>query len=441
MMRCKQKGATLLEMILVAAVMGMIFSYTGRLMLQEAEKKSTIKAANQIINMQYIVDKYTKDIIWNTDLVNGKDTMVNPLFESTSLQQAWYYDVTLFKNKSCSSANQIPEIVTDVYLTCTQTLDIYPLQYVGVSVAFESYTNLKYPTVKRQISKERLVYASTSRGEMGPGLNIVAELSAMANSRGINITDDDIVIRKFTNSSSSFAINKYVELDWNMPYGTFISNPDNIDAYIKDLQANNRIFGFSIETENRLDDNLKVDGSAPLEYGAKLCWDSRSGENRPCFGTVTHSAGLTERDTFLFDQGVTYKTNKKYKTPPEVSYHTFSNGKDVYITYLECVDASDVLILKNKLVLIPSSFSSGSENGTNFSDQTNIVSRGTKGANGKHSMMTGLSLEYTNDTSKRMWVVKGALGIDGAYAAANNNSSVLRNPSSISFAAIRWCEE
>lgn len=440
-MRCRQKGATLLETILAAAVMGMILSYSGRLMLQEAERKSTIKAANQIINMQHIVDRYTKDIVWNTDLVDGKGTIVNPIFESTSMKQAWYYDVSLFKNKNCGSENKIPEKVTDIYLTCTQTFDIYPLQYVGVSVAFEPYTNLKYPTVKRQISAERVVYASTSRGDMGPGLNIVAELSAMANSRGINITDDDIVIRKFTNNSSDFAINKYVELDWSMPYGTFISNPDNIEAYIKDLKASNRIFGFSIETENRLDDNLKVDGSAPLEYGAKLCWDSRSGENRPCFGTVTHNADLTARDTFLFEQGVTYKTNNKYKTPPEVSYHTFSNGQDVLIPYLECVDAPDVLSLTNKIILIPSSFSSGSENGTNFSDQTNIVSKGTKGANGKHSMLTGLSLQYTNETSKRRWVVKGALGIDGAYAAANNNSSVLRNPNSISFAAIRWCEE
>lgn len=441
MMRCKQKGATLLEAILVAAVMGMVLSYSGRLMLKEAERKSTLKAANQIINMQYIVDQYTKDIIWNTELVDGKNTMVNPVFESTSTQQTWYYNESIYRNKSCGSQNSIPEKVTDIYLTCTQTLDIYPLQYIGVSVSFEPYTNLKYPTAKRQISKERVVYASTWRGELGPGLNIVSELSAMANSRGINITDDDIVMRKFTNSSSNFAVNKYVELEWNMPFGTFISNPDNIEAYVADLKANNRIFGFSIETVNRLDDNLKVDGSAPLEYGAKLCWDSRSGTNRPCFGTVTHGEGFTARDTFLFDQGVTYKTNNKYKTPPEVSYHTFVNGQDVEIPYLECVDASDVVTLKNKIILIPSSFSSGSENGTNFTNQSNIVSEGTKGANGKHSMLTGLSLQYTNQTSQRKFIVKGALGIDGAYAAANNNSSVLRNPKSISFAALRWCEE
>lgn len=437
MMRLNQKGATLLEAILAAAVMGMVMAYSGTIILKEAERKATIKAANEIINMQLITHKYTQDMIWETTDSANKN-IVNPIFEQTAVGKAYYSGIGKYKNQDCNSSYGIPDNVVNEYMSCGYNVDAFPIQYVGVNAFFSTYTNLRYPTIKRRVDKIDVVYASVERGEVESGLRIVAEISQLASLRGVDISDTQIFIKKFRNDRLP-NVGSYQDVGFTMNYQDFISDPENIVDYEEDLKSKDYVFGFQIVNDDVLNDSLKADGSIPMNYEGKLCWDARDNLSRPCITTVTHHNHAKDKDTFLFNSGVTYRTNKKYKTPPEISYHTFSNGNNVEIPIIKCVEAADTLELTNKIILVPSSFSSGSESGTNFTNPGNIVSKGTKGADGQHSLITGLSLEYTKDRDK--WVVSASIGIDAAYADQNGDSSVLRNPSSISFAAIRWCEE
>ena len=151
-----------------------------------------------------------------------------------------------------------------------------------------------------------------------------------------------------------------------------------------------------------------------------------------------------KKEFLVMNAGLAYGRDKK-RSPPQLSYHTFVNGQSASIPYLDCpFDPNgnrDRLNMNNKFAAIPSSFSSGSENSSNFADPSQIISKGTKGASNEHAMLSGLSLEWRADDTARAWVVDGAIGIDAAYDKANNNSSVLRNPKSISFIAMQWCEE
>lgn len=437
MIRISQKGATLLEAILAAAVMGMVMAYSGAIILKEAERKATIKAANEIINMQLITHKFSQDMIWETSSGASKN-IVNPMFEQASLDKVYYMGIGRYKNQDCDNSYGIPKNVTNEYMSCGYNVDAFPIQYVGVDAFFSSYTNLRYPTVKRRVDRIDVIYASVEKGEVDSGLRIVSEISQSASLRGVDISDSDIIIKKYQNGSLP-QLSTYRDVGFSMNYQDFISDPKNIVDYEKDLKSKGYVFGFHIVTDDVLDDSLKADGSIPINYEGKLCWDARDNLSRPCITTVTHHSHAKDKDTFLFNSGVTYRTNKKYKTPPEISYHTFSNGNNVEIPIIKCVEAADTLTLKHRIILVPSSFSSGSESGTNFTNPGNIISKGTKGAGGQHSLITGLSLEYTRERDK--WVVSGSIGIDAAYADQNGDSSVLRNPSSISFAAIRWCEE
>ena len=212
-----------------------------------------------------------------------------------------------------------------------------------------------------------------------------------------------------------------------------------IKNYIAAVTKGRSYPGFYISAVYEADVFLKRDGSVPIAAQASLCWDNLSGKGKPCIRASTDSVDPS-KDLLVVETGLAFGALKK-KTPIEASYQTFTNGQPLRVPFIECPNRVGDLVMENKMAAISSSYSAGSETATNFTNPGNIISSGTLGASGKHALVSGMSLEWNPDLTAKQWVIEGAVGFDGNYAAQNNNASVLRNPKSMSFIVMQWCEE
>lgn len=435
-------GATLLEAIIVSALMGWLMAYLGQLVFREVQNDLINKSAFKIVNFQRTLQSFSDDFIWNTnaDLNNGRSTMINPLFENQSLDPVFFPMKSLpdtLKNRICGQGT-IPEFVSDVFLLCTFSHNLYPVDLQGGDFYFESYNNLLYPSVKRVVSQTKTTFTMPPERSTQEFFSFVDEIVNIKMDDGYTVSEDRIELLGIDSQGSPVNSTKVF-------YTDFASySPEEASRYIDSIASNGYQFSISIYNfRSRHTDVLKADGTVPVAVGKSLCWNTQSSTAMPCIRASSDPADQ-KKEFLVMNAGLAYGRDKK-RSPPQVSYHTFVNGQSASIPYLDCPhDLNgnlDGLNMFTKFAAIPSSFSSGSENSSNFTDPSDIISKGTKGASNEHAMLSGLSLEWHSDDATRTWIVDGAIGIDAAYDKSNNNSSVLRNPKSISFIAMQWCEE
>ncbi|MGL5249509.1 MAG: hypothetical protein ACRC7P_00280 [Enterovibrio sp.] len=314
------------------------------------------------------------------------------------------------------------------------------INFVGMYVFLKKMENIATPDITSAPFIFDVYYTANNINDFDDLVSIAVRLPNAVKDDNFNVSEKDIYLTMYNAGSSGLtptsgervSVEKLLSKDLTA-LSTFkeivINNPD-------------RQYGLFIRTRlNESSVYLKRDGSITMEKDKALCWSTENNNLMPCISSFSSTDSpelvnsiVVDAPNFLYGKDVK-------RSPPIVGYHTFSNGNAVRIPHMKCpFDDTGNIKTVEKIVAMPSSFSTGSENSTNFTDPSNIVSKGTKGANGKHAFTAGLSLEWTDDTDKSEWVVKGSVAIDSAYSEANNNSSVIRNPNSISFITLQWCE-
>ncbi|AAW87944.1 toxin coregulated pilus biosynthesis protein TcpB [Aliivibrio fischeri ES114] len=438
----QQRGATLLEAVLAAAIIGWGLAFAGAQLIKSAKNKQIDKNASKLINFQYEVKQLASTVYFNVIAPGSgaSSKKVNPLLVSSSTGKFMYEkDLRWMKQTDCELlggiSGQIPVGISRPFVDCDYSPDFFGVEYIGTEFTFVPYNLIKYPSAKRFITSAQSYYVNKSNVEVEDILSIISKLSDQKRDDGFSVSDNDIIISKFVKLDD---VNYREVPDTAKSWAELIDNISLLDSFIKEVTSGDNYLGFRIKSFYNEDIYLKRDGSIPMSGKAKLCWDGYSGKEGPCLSASSESDGT--RNYLIADGGFAFGEKIK-RTPIEISYKTFSrsNRNNIEIPYLNCPQTEPVML--NKMVAIPSSFSSGSEERSDFSDPNSIKSYGTKGASNKHAFISGVSMEWAPVDSRKVWTIKGGIGIDGAYEKDNGNSSMLNNPLSMSFIVMQWCEE
>ena len=270
----KSAGATLLEAILVSAIMGWLMAYLGQLVFREVQNDLIDKSAFKIVNFQRTLQSFSDDFIWNTnaDLNNGRSTMINPLFENQSLDPVFLPVKGLpdtMKNSICGQGT-IPEFVSDVFLLCSFSNNLYPVDLLGGDFYFESYNNLLYPSVKRVVSQTKTTFAMPLERSTQEFFSLLMKSSTskwMMDTRYLRIAFNSLVrIPKVCPSIQP----KFL-------HGFRCLHSRETSTYIDSIASNGYQFSISIHNfRTRHTDILKADGTVPIAVGKSLCWNTES---------------------------------------------------------------------------------------------------------------------------------------------------------------------
>ncbi|MGL5334827.1 MAG: pilus assembly FimT family protein, partial [Enterovibrio sp.] len=451
----KQRGVTLLEAILAAAILGWVMAYAGTQLMRYAEMKVLDSTAKTMI----------EDLKWARDFLEMQKyplTQPNPTGKTHQVGLFYRHSVTYkfddpvlgphdryyindqlipMKSKNCPEGGDLsPYIENGLNIAnCGDSGFKGLINFTGIYVYLKKYNNLATPDIISSPFFFDTYYLANNVNDFDDTLSIATRLSKIKRDDGFEIFDKNIYLTIYDKNTLGYVPDTT----------TWISLEDVLSNDLTVLQTfktrvDNSAKRFGILIRTRLNESsiyLKRDGSITMEQDKSLCWSTENNNLMPCISSFSSTdkpelvnSIVVDAPNFLYGKDVK-------RSPPIVAYHTFSNGKPIKIPFLKCpFDKTGKIKTVEKIVAIPSSFSTGSENASNFSDPSNIISKGTKGANGKHAFTAGLSLEWTEHTDKSEWVVEGAVAIDSAYSEANNNSSVIRNPNSISFITLQWCE-
>lgn len=439
-----QRGATLLEAILAAAIMGWVLAYVGTQLKTYALNQQIDQSARKIVFLNGEIKKFMKEMFLKTSVVNaatGKNEVIpNPLYTQPRLGKIHLEkDLNWIRNISCRPSGDLPANLLREYVSCNYSADFFGMRFIGVYVDFIKYDELINPEIRRFPKSAWELYVNTSNDEINDFFSIINRIVNFKAEDGTYISEDKIMLGEFTVPSATRVI--FVEGSGRSLSSVVGSNIDLLDDYIKSVTSGGNYAGAYIPIINENEPGeiyLQADGLIPVNLGAKLCWDSKTGNKQPCIRGVTD---VNDKANFLVaESGFAFGIGLK-RTPVQVAYKTFVNNNDTFIQYLDCPWDRNDLYMHNKMTAFSSSFSSGSESASSFVHPNNIVSKGTKGAHGKHAMVSGVSLEWKPDDTNQRWIVSGAIGFDAAFAADNEADSVLRNPKSMSFIVLQWCEE
>lgn len=443
-MHIKQRGVSLLETILAAAILGWVLAYAGAQFLIQVKRQEVNNAAAKIVTLQAEIKAMSQSVYLRVeDEVTGTEsTVVNPLLKSTTIGfQPFDQNLAWMKKDNCKLSagvvGSIPKNAIRTFIPCTYNPDVLNLKYLSTYIEFVNYSNLNFPRAKRYAKTAWSVYVHDSNTSIDDFIDVITEIKNVRNNEGYKPLTEMIYVAEFRKTETSWE---------NIP-ATEISLDDLINSndltvfenYITRVTSGGNYPGMYINSMYESDISLKRDGSVPLAENASLCWDNRSGVGRPCIRAYTDATD-SKKDTIVVESQLAFGPGKK-KTPVSASYQTFTAGQPLRVKYLDCATTSTGLNMENKMAAMSSSYSAANEPGTDFTNPTNIISTGTKGADGKHALVSGQSLSWTADNNAREWIIQGAVGFDGRYAADNGGVSMLKNPMSMSFIVLQWCEE
>ncbi len=437
-----QRGVSLLEVVLVIAILGIGLAYGGALLLKHVQQREVEKIASEIVYLQSQIKKVSQAVYLRVKQPNGMiQRQVNPLLIDPLV--GWVKldgDLHWMKKDTCVSPGGvkglIPDNAEETFIGCSFSPNKMGLHFDGTHAEFVKYNNISFVQAKRFIKNAWSSYINASNKSIEDFLNIVTEIRNIKREDNFFIEEKNIQLAIFEKSGSGFNKIPGSEIALSELTGP---NLDRISDYAQRVTAGGNYAGFYITSVYDGDIFIKRDGSIPMAEDASLCWDSKSGVGKPCIRASTDATD-PKGDLFVVESGLAYGTGKK-RTPIEASYQTFVNGQPLNIPYITCPNRVGDIVMENKMAAISSSYSSGSEPTTNFTNPGNIVSTGTLGAQGKHALVSGMSLEWNPDPTNKQWIIEGAVGFDGLYAAENGDQSVLRNPKSMSFIVLQWCEE
>ncbi len=441
-MHKNQRGVSLLEVVLVIAILGIGLAYGGALLLKHVQQREVEKIASEIVYLQSQIKKVSQAVYFRVKQPNGLiNRQVNPLLIDPLV--GWVKldnDLHWMKKDICVSPSGVkglvPQNAEEDFVGCSFSPNKMGLEFDGTQVEFVKYNNISFVQAKRFIKNAWSTYINASNKSIEDFLNIVTEIRNVKREDNFFIDENNIQLAIFEKYESGFNKIQGTEIALSELTGT---NLDRVKEYAENVTKSGNYAGFYITSVYDGDIFIKRDGSIPMAEDASLCWDSKSGVGKPCIRASTDPTDPNS-DLFIVESGLAYGVGKK-RTPIEASYQTFHNGQPLKVPYLKCPNRVGDIVMENKMAAISSSYSSGSELSTNFTNPGNIVSTGTFGADGKHALVSGMSLEWNPDPTNKQWVIEGAVGFDGLYASHNQNESVLRNPKSMSFIVLQWCEE
>ncbi len=439
-MRNRQSGVTLLEVILATAIMGWFFSYVGSQLKIYALNRQIDATANNIINLVISSKTFLSTYHLKTETLdsNGKDYIPNPLLLPSTLERQYFPpSLNWMKKTGCSPPGSLPDNLEINYLSCNYNSDVSDMKFIGFHIEFNKYNNVMYPKIKRYIKNANFRYISESNQDFGYFMKLLTRISNIKRDGEFPINYDQFIVAKYSKCGNHFCIKP----DSGIPLSTLLG-PDItvLNNYIDSVTSGTDYSGFDISVlhQNKpIETYLKRDGSVSIDGNKSLCWNSVTGNKNPCLRTTSNDS---ENTKYIIAEGGFASGLDKKKTPIVVSQHSFIDNQPIYLSYLQCPSVEN-LMMKNKITAFSSSFSTGSENTSDFSNNSAINSQGTKGADGKHAMMSGLSLEWEAEEEAKRWQIRGALAFDASYSFYHDSKSVLRNPKSMSFVAIQWCEE
>lgn len=440
----KQRGISLLESILAAAILGWVLAYAGTQFLIQIKRQEVDKAAAKIVNLQSEIKQMSQSIYLRIkDEVTGTEsTVVNPILKATIIGWVPFdSDLAWIKKDNCELSGgvvgSIPSEAVRTFVPCAYNPDVLSLKYLSTYFEFVNYNNLNYPQAKRYVKTAWSSYVHTSNNMIDDFIDVITEIQNVTDSDGYKALNERIYVAEFRKTDTSWE---------NIP-GTEIALDELINSndltvfenYITRVTNGTNYPGMHINSFYENDVSFRRDGSIPMAVDSSICWDNRSGTGRPCIRAYTDPTD-GKKDTIVVESELAFGAGKK-KTPVQASYQTFTGGQPLRVKFLTCATASTGLDMENRMAAMSSSYSAANEPGTNFTNPSSIVSTGTKGAGGKHAMVSGQSLSWTPDVASQEWVIEGAVGFDGRYAVDNGGQSVLNNPMSMSFIVLQWCEE
>lgn len=476
-MERKQHGFALLEAIIAAGVLGVALASAGMYANQQAELQVKEKIATNIVDFVWAVKKFSSYSIINEQMnpLNlefdyGAAEYVFPGITSATSEAVFVSDHGLIghnrfqwmKQASCynSAGDTVSEVPDQVhpqgisrapdgpqsFIGCDESLSgIGLFEYVGSAFRYDGVGTGRHITTAANFF--RFNYDGSAEQKLI--FDYATYIQLMAERKGTGV---EVRFHRFTLSGSDM---RDIFVNNSMSYDEFLENEESRNEFLRQAGGSFGKLGISVSFANHHTDALLRDGSVSMVVGAPLCWDATvpGGEGAPCLsyrGDTGHldlsSFNSVDTKTVNAQQVITdqvaFKTSETtYNTPVLTEYQFFTSGdksgSGKLIPMIDCPTLPEGVTWTNKFAGALNSFTSAGDN-ADFSDQSSKVSNGHSGFDGKHPLVSGLSIDWSPDWDTRKWQVRAAIGIQGDIETGE--SDVLRNPYSMSFISMQWCE-
>ena len=481
-MKRKQRGFALLETIIAAGVLGIALASAGMYANKQAEIQVKEQIASKIVDFIWAIKRYSSYSIINEHMnpINvefeyGAAEYVFPGITTATSEAVYVSDHGLLghnkfqwlKQSNCfnDEGDTVGEVPNQVhpqgigrvpngpqsFIGCDESLSgIGLFEYIGSAFRFDGIGSGRHVTTV--VNFFRFNYGMEE--EKALIFDYAAYVKLMAERKGAGV---EIRFHRFTLSGDDM---RDIFINNSMSLDEFLNNEEDREQFLERVGDELGQLGMSVSFANHHTDALLRDGSVSMVVDAPLCWDASvpGGEGAPCLAYRPDTGHLdissfnavdvkglnaqTVNARQVTSDQVAFKTSETtYKTPVQTEYQYFTNAdksdKGKIIGMIGCPTAPEGVEWTNKFAAVLNSFTSAGDN-ADFSSQSSKVSNGHSALDGKHPLVSGLSIDWYPDWSTRKWQVHAAIGVQGDVLTGD--SDVLRNPYSMSFITMQWCE-
>ncbi|KJG61099.1 hypothetical protein UA42_12050 [Photobacterium kishitanii] len=303
-MRKYQRGVTLLETILVVAILGGVLAYSGTLLMKSVKINQLEKAAEKIVQLQKVIKEYSTTVYLSKD---GAASVPNPLLISSSIaDEVMRDDLLWLKSNNCKIPGVISDDVDRTYLTCEYNPNAIDLEYISTNFEFVEYKNASYIDAKRFATTATSLYVGQTKNAEG-FLSIVSRIDDVKNEDGYRLSSERVSLGLFRKAGGIYTLEPSKPL---IKLSDFVGNDVSIISdYVRDVDQGGYYPGFYINSFYNEEISLKRDGSIPLQKERRLCWDSERGTIESCLSSITEENGgkhynyiVAENSGFIYGQ-------------------------------------------------------------------------------------------------------------------------------------------
>ena len=482
-MKRKQHGFALLEVIVGAGVLGVALAAAGMYANKQAEVQVKEKIASNVVEFVWAVKRYSSYSIvneqrnpLNLEFDYGAAEHVFPGITTETSEAVYVSDHGLvghnrfqwLKQAACYNADgdalgEVPDQVhpqgigrlpdgPQSFIGCDESLsEIGLLDYVGTAFRFDGTGSGRHSTTAANFF--RFNYADEEEKKLV--FDYATYIQLMAERKGAGV---EVRFHRFTLTGSDL---QDILVNNSMSYDEFLEDEEVRNEFLRSAGTDFGDLGISVSFANHHTDALLRDGSVSMVAGAGLCWDATvPGEEgaTPCiayrpdtghldltsFEAVDASelrVGKVRADQVTADQVAFRINDTTYKTAVQSEYQFFTNAdksdRGKIIEMIGCPSQPEGVVWENRFAAVLSSFTTAGDN-ADFSDPNAKESNGHPSLGGAHPLLSGLSIDWVADWDRRKWDVRAAIGIQGGVLTGGED--VLRNPYSMSFISMQWCE-
>ena len=487
-MKRKQHGFALLEVIVGAGVLGVALAAAGMYANKQAEIQVKEKIASNVVEFVWAVKRYSSYAVineqrnpLNLEFDYGAAEHVFPGITTETPEAVYISDNGLvghnrfqwLKQAACYGAEgdtvgEVPDQVhpqgigrapdgPQAFISCDESLsEIGLLDYVGTAFRFDGVGTGRHSTTAANFFR----FDHADEEEKKLVFDYATYIQLMAERKG---TGAEVRFHRFTLSGDDL---QNILVNNSMSYTEFLEDDEAREEFLRRAGTDFGELGISVSFANHHTDALLRDGSVSMIAGAGLCWDATvPGEEgtTPCIAyrpdtgnmDLTSFNGVNVRELeagavnaeavnasqVVADQ-IAFKVDATtYKTPIQSEYQFFTNAdksdRGKVIDMINCPSLPEGVTWQNKFAAVLNSFTSAGDN-ADFSDSSAKESEGHPSLDGQHPLVSGLSIDWSADLPSRKWEVQAAIGIQGDVL--DGGADVLRNPYSMSFISMQWCE-